>query len=44
MGTHTRAYVDDVIDVMEGRFSRQDMIDVINLLWKRIKDGEYITP
>ena len=37
-------YVDDLIRVMEGRFSRQDMIDGINLLWKRIKDGAYITP
>jgi hypothetical protein len=42
MGTHTVQYVDDVIDVMKGRFSRQDMVAGINLLWRRIKAGEYI--
>ncbi len=40
-GTHTAAYVDDVIAVMKNRTSREAMIEGIELLWRRIKTGGY---
>jgi hypothetical protein len=42
MGTHTQKYVVDLIRVMKGRFSGPEMKNGINLLWQRIKAGEYV--
>jgi hypothetical protein len=40
-GTHTKPFVDDLIDVMIDRHSTESMIEGINLLWRRIKAGKY---
>jgi hypothetical protein len=40
-GTHTLAFVDDLIDVMIDRRSTESMIEGINVLWGRIKSGKY---
>ena len=40
-GTDTRAYVDDVIDIMEGRTSRESIIEGIDELRDLIDAGTY---
>ena len=40
-GTHTRAYVDDVIDIMKGRTSRESIIEGIDELRDLIDAGTY---
>ena len=40
-GTHTRAYVDDVIEIMKGRTSRESIIEGMDELWDLINAGIY---
>jgi len=41
-GTHSSKYVDDVIEIMQKRNAKQDMINGMEILWQRIKAGEYL--
>jgi hypothetical protein len=40
-GTHTKAYVDDLVKVMRKRYTDAGMTEGINILWGRIKAGKY---
>ncbi len=41
-GTHTKAYVDDVVEIMDGLTDPQDIISGINELWGYIEAGKYL--
>jgi hypothetical protein len=41
-GTHSKAYIDDLIRIMAGRQTRQEVIDGLNLLWSKIKGNAYL--
>ena len=40
-GTYTSAYSTDLIDVMQNRTTKSDILDGIDELWNRIKAGNY---
>jgi hypothetical protein len=41
-GTHSKAFIDDLIDIMQGRTGRDDLIEGIDKLWELIDSGIYI--
>ncbi len=41
-GTHTRAFLNDVVKIMKGRANRDDLIEGIDKLWELIESGIYI--